>query len=247
MRPDGPVAIMGDFNADLQMLPHCQQLVLHEDWCDVGAVASRWGGIDNQPTCLGHNALAPTRNDYLLVNAMALPLISDFRVIPTTDFDVHSILEVKFLPPARCPTLDINLVPASAHDALVRKFIVDHPHLDAALPIQSHQKEYKAFILGLHQQLGAALDILLPDFVELLACNNSDGAWILGPCHRGWICRFFTLIGQRLVQISWQGLCPPQAPISPQCSLHCYRSRWLQGPILPFEGCFTSSCNFTQS
>ncbi len=148
----------------------------------MGAVASRWGGTDNQPTCLGHNALAPTRNDYLLVNAMALPLISAFRVIPTTEFDVHSILEVKFFPPARCPTLDINLVPASAHDALVKKFTVDHPHLDAALSIQSHHKEYKAFILGFQQQLGAALDILLPDFVELLACNNSDGAWVLW-CH----------------------------------------------------------------
>ncbi len=113
---------------------------------------------------------------------MALPLISAFRVIPTTDFDVHSILEVKFLPPERCPQLDINLVPASAYDALVRKFIVDHPILDAALPIQCHHKEFKAFINVFHLQLGAALDILLPDFVELLAFNDSDGAWALW-CH----------------------------------------------------------------
>ena len=170
---------MGDFNASLHLLPHCQQLVLHEDWCDVGAVASRWGGVDNQPTCRGHNALAPTRNDYLLVNATALPLISSFLVLPTTDFDVHAILEVKFIPPARYTPLDVNLIPASAHDALVKKFIVDHPHLDTALPMQSHQKEYKAFILGLQQQLSAALDILLPDFVELLAGGDSDGAWLL--------------------------------------------------------------------
>ena len=71
LRPEGPVAIMGDLNATLQQLPHCKQLIDDGAWCDVGAVASRWGGIDNQPTCFGHNALEPTRNDYFIVNSMA--------------------------------------------------------------------------------------------------------------------------------------------------------------------------------
>ena len=45
--------------------------------------------------------------------------------------------------------------------------------------MQHFHKEFQDFLENVRVQLGTALDILLPDFVELLAQNDTDGAWEL--------------------------------------------------------------------
>lgn len=55
--PEIPTAIVGDLNAEHGKLEVLEQLRI-TGWVDTGAVASRWGGRDNEPTCITANAKA---------------------------------------------------------------------------------------------------------------------------------------------------------------------------------------------
>ena len=66
-----------------------------DGWTDLGAKAHLWGGISCEHTCLGHNAKLPTRNDYIIANDHAFPLVKGFRVMHQEGFLVHSVLQVK--------------------------------------------------------------------------------------------------------------------------------------------------------
>ena len=52
----GPQILVGDFNADHKDIAVLQGLIDFEGWTDLGAVASRWGQIPNEFTCVGYNA-----------------------------------------------------------------------------------------------------------------------------------------------------------------------------------------------
>ncbi len=130
------------------------------------------------------------------------------------------------MPPEHSPQLDINFVPASAHDAMVKKCFQDHPLLDSALPVQHFHKEFQDFLENVRVQLGTALDILLPDFVELLAQNDTDGAWELWcSTVEDSFADFLHLTGKDRKTFS-EGVNPnPRGPRYPTVSPACFFAR----------------------
>ena len=59
-----------------------------------GAVASWWGGTDNQPTCLQRFEVQETRIDGVLVNSMAIPYIRGFMVEKDPMIPTHSVVKI---------------------------------------------------------------------------------------------------------------------------------------------------------
>ena len=86
MWPQGPKWITGDLNCDFADLQTLARICSDEGWSDVGAIASRWGGTDHEPTCLAAGSREPTRRDYFLVNEDFYPLIRRFVTAPLTSF-----------------------------------------------------------------------------------------------------------------------------------------------------------------
>ena len=89
-----PVLIMGDFNAEPNSLMQAMELMEEEAWIDVGAVASWWGGIDNQPTCLQRAEVQETRIDGVLANSMAISFIRGFTVEKDPMIPTHSVVKI---------------------------------------------------------------------------------------------------------------------------------------------------------
>ena len=75
-----PVLIIGDFNAEPNSLMQAKELIDEEAWIDVGAVASWWGGEDNQPTCQQRAEVQETRIVGALANIMAISYIRGYTV-----------------------------------------------------------------------------------------------------------------------------------------------------------------------
>ena len=143
LRPPCPVFFMGDFNTSLCKLPALHNLVQTGGWCDVGAVAERWGGTNEEPTCFGYNTSTPSRNDFFIANPASVHLIDSFQVVRTSDFSNHSILQIGLIPPCAAPQLSINFVPGSLHDAMAARFFQANKHLDRNKTIQFYHKEFK--------------------------------------------------------------------------------------------------------
>ena len=70
-----PVLILRDFNGDIENFPTLSHELLKEGFTDLGAIASRWGGINNAYTCKAHNATMGSVRDYIIINSFALPLV----------------------------------------------------------------------------------------------------------------------------------------------------------------------------
>ena len=89
-----PVLIMGDFNAEPNSLMQAKELMDDEAWIDVGAVASWWGGIDNQPTCLQRAEVQETRIDGVLANSMAISFIRGYTVEKDPMIPTHYVVKL---------------------------------------------------------------------------------------------------------------------------------------------------------
>ena len=59
--------ITGDFNAEPKMLTNVKELIEEENWTDLGANASNWGGTDAKNTCLSRADAKPSRIDTAVV------------------------------------------------------------------------------------------------------------------------------------------------------------------------------------
>ena len=98
-------------------------LVDDRGWTDLGAVASRWGGVDGQGTCKAPNALDwNTRNDYLFLCPDAMQLLKHFKVTIDPDIDVHAVLTADFHFFNVMPSANINIVPTSMFSVLKAVF-----------------------------------------------------------------------------------------------------------------------------
>ena len=51
LQDKGPKIICGDFNCDIDKLPSLVDALQDGGWYDLGAMASAWGGLDNDTTC----------------------------------------------------------------------------------------------------------------------------------------------------------------------------------------------------
>ena len=86
--------IIGDFNAEPNSFNETVELMEEEAWIDVGAVASWWGGTDNQPTCFQRAEVQETRIDGVLANSMAIPYIRGFMVEKDPMIPTHSVVKI---------------------------------------------------------------------------------------------------------------------------------------------------------
>ena len=63
-----PVLIIGDLNADLCKLEVVQDALGYNHLHDIEAIASAFGGIDNDYTCRLNATATCTRRDFVLAN-----------------------------------------------------------------------------------------------------------------------------------------------------------------------------------
>ena len=70
---------MGDYNATAKNIPSVKYRMEELAWIDLGAVAHRWGGQDEEHTCQAHGDAKSSRRDYILANAEAMPFIKNFQ------------------------------------------------------------------------------------------------------------------------------------------------------------------------
>ncbi len=91
-----PVLITGDLNADLCKLQVVQDALDDHHFHDIGAIASAFGGTDNDYTCRINATATCTRRDYVLANYQALKCINSFSVDHKAGFPVHSVLRIGF-------------------------------------------------------------------------------------------------------------------------------------------------------
>ena len=89
-----PTLIMGDFNSEPGNLRAIKALLDSQQWLDVGANASWWGGEDGTPTCQTRPQAKPTRIDGIIANRMAIPWISGFAIEKDEMIPTHSVLQI---------------------------------------------------------------------------------------------------------------------------------------------------------
>ena len=89
--PGLPQAMFGDFNATPSRLPDLQLMIDNLGWCDVGAVASRWGWIDCEVTCKANSATNFSSSDLIVTNQLFTLLIKGFS-LSWDSFPVHATL-----------------------------------------------------------------------------------------------------------------------------------------------------------
>ena len=94
-QPMGPSCIMGDFNADPQHIQELHDMLTDGMWTDLGAIGSKWGGTDNEYTCITANSNKPTRRDYIIVNHEMLPMVEHFHVLHDNVYPTHATLQLK--------------------------------------------------------------------------------------------------------------------------------------------------------
>ena len=96
LHPPGPVIVAGDVNCSLRTIPNITHAINSGKLFDLGAMASKYGGIDFQPTCRANQNCKATRRDYVFANPMAEKLIKHFAVDDNSGLSVHSILRITF-------------------------------------------------------------------------------------------------------------------------------------------------------
>ena len=76
-------------------IPSVKHLMDELAWTDLGEVAHRWGGQDEEHTCQAHGDAKSSRRDYILANAEVIPFIKDFKTIRDDEIPVHDILQIQ--------------------------------------------------------------------------------------------------------------------------------------------------------
>ena len=88
--PGSMKMIVGDFNGDPDTFMELEDLRLRHAWVDIGAVASRWGGTNDQGTCLAPGAHTMTRRDYMYLCPRLVQLVRKFEVDYSGEFHTHT-------------------------------------------------------------------------------------------------------------------------------------------------------------
>ena len=85
---------------------------------DVNAVASRWGGVDGEPTCLAANSLGPTRRDYFVVNDIMHPLVAGVSLHSHDMYPTHTPLRLTIRISASLGSINKQVRPPSIANAI---------------------------------------------------------------------------------------------------------------------------------
>ena len=91
-----PIFIVGDLNATLDRLPPMQDAINQGKFYDLGAIASKYGGTDNMPTCKNNETTIATRRDYVLANAWGQKPVKNHRIEWVKGLPTHAIISIDF-------------------------------------------------------------------------------------------------------------------------------------------------------
>ena len=166
--------IIGDFNAIPSSFNGTAELMEEEAWIDVGAVASWWGGIDNQPTCAQRAGARETRIDGVMANCMAIPYIRGFEVEKDPMIPTHSVVKLYLdLEAVEEPRSFIKTLPSS-------KSMLDTKIAKAIESIED-KKEQAEKARQMRQDLHALMDKQLQyrahRFQHYRECKDTDSYW----------------------------------------------------------------------
>ena len=181
--PRGPCIILGDVNDDVAKM-RCST-ALHEDgWSDLGAISSKWGGLDNLGTCQTTNSLAATRNDYIFVNQYVLPFVNKFYVEWDVNIPTHAITGFELRITDQSPKVYKNLIPTSLFDNLQDKFTNSHSEVqDNASNLGEDSTSFRKLWLRFLEPLQLSWTSMALEHSQLfqdhLEARDTDQAWAL--------------------------------------------------------------------
>ena len=95
LQPKGPKLIVGDFNASISTLSPLAHAIEQGVLYDIGANASKYGGMDCEDTCKANYKSKDTRRDYAIANRECERLITNFQVDRGAHTHTHAILEME--------------------------------------------------------------------------------------------------------------------------------------------------------
>ena len=102
--PKIPKFLIGDINGNFENFPPLETLCdpLGMGWSDLNRCADTWGQPTLQPTCRTSSSNQPTIRDYVFACPLAMPLITNFRVVDHDLCPTHSTLKVQIVPRQQC-------------------------------------------------------------------------------------------------------------------------------------------------
>ena len=121
MQLPGPKIICGDFNCSLSSLPDTKSCMELYGFVNLGSIASSFGGIDDEYTCVANAYSAHNIRDYVLVNQEALDLIEHFSIDHESGLPVHSVLRIQFKACAEKVDYERVILPKSLMSAFMNQ------------------------------------------------------------------------------------------------------------------------------
>ena len=94
---EGPKAIVGDLNGDIEDFPTLGTLLKDQGWMDVGNDPAKCNGLAGQATCHNNHTTKETRIDYFFANEYLIPAIKKCEVDNAGDFPTHKPLIVEVM------------------------------------------------------------------------------------------------------------------------------------------------------
>ena len=161
----GPKLIAGDLNTVISRLPSLEDALRSGMLIDLGATASRFGGIDCEATCCASHQAKATRRDYVIVNKQADELVESFRVDHSVGLPVHAVLKVVFKEHAPRYKYDALHLPNSIHDMFLSKCLSEYGSVNI-----DRLREQRAKALDSDKRFACTVDL-----------PPAPDSWPLGP------------------------------------------------------------------
>ena len=125
-----------------------QILIEDESWIDLGAVASQWGGCDNEATCHTRAAAKETRIDVTLASRDLIPFVKKFEVEKDEGFPTQKVLRFNLSTQGVAQTrMTIRTLPSLKKqvDEKVDKMMIDE-NLEGKAMTQRRKEERKKYM-----------------------------------------------------------------------------------------------------
>ena len=118
--------IAADVNATDTDLPTLLNLTQTDQWIDVGAVASKWGGKDNEMTCKASKISKATRIDRIFVNNLLFPAVRGFQVDTCDEYPAHQPLQLRLEAGALSSNVDKHRKTTNASKLFEQRILEEH-------------------------------------------------------------------------------------------------------------------------
>ena len=140
----------------------------------MGAVASWWGGTDNEPTCSQRTDAQETRTDGVMANSTAIPYIRGFAVEKDPMIPTHSVVKIYLdLETAGEPRDFIKTLPSLKY-LLDDKIAKETEGMEDPKERASKTREMRE---ELHKMMHKHLKDRAHHFQYYRECNDMDSYW----------------------------------------------------------------------